>query len=380
MNNTWSIIPSLKPFLQEAWDKSKFTKPTTIQYETVPKILEGMDLIGESPTGTGKTLAYLLPILQKIDPQKKDAQAIILASSRELVMQILEEIRIWSEGSGIDRISLIGGANVKRQLDKLKKKPQIIVGTPGRIVELIQSKKLKVHEVKTLVFDEGDQLFSSEHIKEVDLIIKSTLKDRQIVVFSATLSKGVESKAYERMNSPEVIRINEDVLRGENLEHAYIVCEERDKISTLKKLMNLENFQGLAFSNNTDQIETFSAKLSYQGKSLAVLHGDTTKQERENAIKGFRQGNYPLLLATDVASRGLDIKGLTHVIQLDVPKDMEQYTHRAGRTGRAGKKGTVISIVTSREASILLKLSKKLNINLQEKNFYKGNLNYTTSK
>lgn len=374
MSNTWSILPSLQPFLQEAWEKSNFTNPTTVQEKTVPEILEGKDLIVESPTGTGKTLAYLLPTLHKIDTNKKDVQALILASSRELVMQILEEIRIWSEGSGIERAALIGGANVKRQLDKLKKKPQIIVGTPGRIVELIQSKKLKVHEVNTVIFDEGDQLFSSEHQKEVDQIIKSTLKSKQVFVFSATISEDVETKAKERLTSPITIRIQQDVLRSDNLQHLYIACEEREKITTLKKLMNLESFKGLAFSNNKNQIETFAAKLDYNGVPIGALHSDTTKQERETALKRLREGKYPLILATDVASRGLDIKGLSYVIQLDVPKDEEQYIHRAGRTGRAGGEGIVISIVTGLEENKLLKLGKKLGITLKETKLYKGSL------
>lgn len=374
MSNTWSIISSFQPFLQEAWAKSKFTNPTSIQDKSIVSILEGKDVIAESPTGTGKTLAYLLPALQKIDVEKKEVQILILASTRELVMQILEEIRIWSEGSGIERTAIIGGANVKRQLDKLKEKPQIIVGTPGRVVELIQSKKLKVHEVRTVVFDEGDQLFSCEHQKEVDQIIKSTMKIKQVLVFSATLQEEVEIKAKERMADPLVIRIMGDGVQKENVDHFYIACEEREKLTTLRKLMNIKDMKALAFSNNKNQIEMFAAKLEYNGLALGVLYSEKTKQERETALKRFRDGKYALFLATDVASRGLDIKGLTHVVQLDVPKDEKQYTHRAGRTGRAGQNGVVLSVVTGIEAQRLLKLAKKLDINLKEVRLYKGTL------
>jgi superfamily II DNA/RNA helicase len=374
MSNTWSIIPSFQPFLQEAWAKSKFINPTPIQDKSIVSILEGKDVIAESPTGTGKTLAYLLPALQKIDVEKKDVQILILASTRELVMQILEEIRIWSEGSGIEGTAIIGGANVKRQLDKLKKKPQIIVGTPGRVVELIQLKKLKVHEVRTIVFDEGDQLFSSEHQKEVDKIITSTMKIKQILVFSATLQEEVEKKAKERMTDPLVIRIMGDDVQKGNVDHFYIACEEREKLTTLRKLMNINDMKALAFSNNKNQIEMFAAKLEYNGLALGILYSEKTKQERETALKRFRDGKYPLLFATDVASRGLDIKELTHVVQLDVPKDEMQYTHRAGRTGRAGQRGVVLSVVTGIEAQRLLKLGKKLAINLKEVRLYKGEL------
>jgi len=231
MSNTWSIIQSLQPFLQEAWEKSKFIKPTPIQDKSIVSILEGKDVIAESPTGTGKTLAYLIPALHKIDVENKNVQVLILASSRELVMQILEEIRIWSKGSKIEAAALIGGADIKRQLEKLKKKPHIIVGTPGRVVELVQMKKLKVHEVKTIVFDEGDQLFSDEHQKEVDQIIKSTMKIKQVLVFSATLQEEVEKKAKERMADPLVIRIKDGGIQKENVDHFYIVCEEREKLT-----------------------------------------------------------------------------------------------------------------------------------------------------
>ncbi|MBU9713595.1 DEAD/DEAH box helicase [Evansella tamaricis] len=374
MNSTWSIIQSFQGFLQEGWQKSNFSNPTEIQEKAVPLIFEGKDVIAQSPTGTGKTLAYLLPILTKIDPNRKEAQTLILASSRELVMQILEEVRIWSEGSGIERAALIGGANVKRQLDKLKKKPQVIVGTPGRIVELINMKKLKIHEVKTVVFDEGDQLFSNEHVKAVDQILKATMRDKQVLVFSATVGEEVEEKAKARMNDPEVIKAQVDEKLPASIDHVYIVCEERDKITTLKKLMNTGPYRLLTFSNNINELSSLAAKLEYDGVNVGVLHRDTTKQERETAIQQFRDGKTSLLLATDVASRGLDVKGLTHVVQLEVPKDEEQYIHRAGRTGRAGAEGTVVSIVTEFEVDRLLKIGEKLSITFEKKRLYKGQL------
>ncbi|ADU29029.1 DEAD/DEAH box helicase [Evansella cellulosilytica] len=373
MSHTSSIIHSFQPFLQEAWKKSHFKEVTEIQKQVIPAILEGQDIIAESPTGTGKTLAYLLPTLEKIDVNKKEMQVLIFASSRELVMQILEEIRIWTEGSSIGRAALIGGANVKRQIDKLKKKPQIVVATPGRAVELMQQKKLKVHEVKTVVFDEADQLFSNEHQKQIDHVLKSTLKDRQILVFSATLNELVEEKAKIRMNDAKVVRVKLDE-EANNVEHVYIICEQRDKMTTLRRLINLKGLRALAFSNDIQLLSTYAAKLEYDGMPLGLLHSETTKQEREQALRQFREKRTPLLLATDVASRGLDIKELTHVFQLDVPRDAEQYKHRAGRTGRAGQEGTVISLVTEQEVQKLLQLGKKLSLTMYEKRLYKGEL------
>lgn len=209
MNKTQSlseVLPDLKPFLQTAWDKSSFEKLTAIQLHTVRFIIEGKDIIAESPTGSGKTLAYLLPLLQQIDPTEKNTQIVILASSHELVMQIHQEVQEWSRDSEIGSATLIGGANVKRQIEKLKKKPQIVIGTPGRMNELINQKKLKMHQVKTLVLDEADQLLVPEHISTIEKIVKSTLSERQVLVFSATLPETVQSKAKEIMHSPEVIR------------------------------------------------------------------------------------------------------------------------------------------------------------------------------
>ncbi|UCZ54004.1 DEAD/DEAH box helicase [Bacillus shivajii] len=374
MNSTSPMIQSFTPFLQEAWEKSNFSGPTPVQEQAVPEINEGKDVIVEAPTGSGKTLAYLLPLLNKVDSQKKSAQVVIVAPSKELSMQIADETRKWSEGSDIQIASLVGGANIKRQLDRLKKKPQMIVGTPGRLQELIQMKKLKMHEVKTVVLDEADQLLSHEHVKEMDDIIKGTLKDRQLLVFSATVPKEIEGKAKERMNQASVIRIEQSDDQLKNVAHYYITCERRDKIEQLKKVMNMPNVKALAFANDIDLLLELSSKLEYKGHSVGVLHSEATKQEREAAIKEFRSGKVPVLLSTDVASRGLDIQDLTHVVQLDVPRDEKQYTHRAGRTGRAGRSGTVISIVSGPEEKWLKQHGKNLNVTFEEKRFYKGEL------
>ena len=200
------MLNKLKPFLQEAWVKSGFENTTLIQDAAIPVILEGKDLIAESPTGTGKTLAYLLPLLNNIDPTSQSLQAVVLASSQELVMQVYQEFQKWSEGSGIRGTSIIGGANVKRQLEKLKKRPHMIFATPGRLLELIKQKKVKMHEVKMVVLDEGDQLLIPEHLNTVKDIVKSTLGGRQVALFSATMKAGTEKLAKEITNEPEVLK------------------------------------------------------------------------------------------------------------------------------------------------------------------------------
>jgi superfamily II DNA/RNA helicase len=376
--NDMSELPALindrKPYIQEVWKKSGFGQLTPIQTKAIPVIIEGKDIMAESPTGTGKTLAYLLPLLEKIDPEKKSPQALILASSRELVMQINEEIRIWSEKSGITGAAFIGGANVKRQLDKLKKRPQVIAGTPGRIYELIAQKKLKMHEVKTIVLDEGDQLIIPEHMGTINNIIKTTLKDRQIMVFSATLPEETEKAARGFMNEPEMIKVDKNEKMESKVDHLYFVVERREKSKILEKITRLKDVKALAFLNDIAELSVLHEKLSYKGIEMGVLHGESNKVDREKALRKLRSGKSPMLIATDVAARGLDIKGLTAVVHIDMADNIEQYIHRSGRTGRAGADGTVISIVTEREERELKKMARELELPLTRVTFYGGNI------
>lgn len=374
MNSTWSLLEEAKSFLQEAWKKASYTTPTAIQEKAVPAILDGRDVIAESPTGTGKTLAYLLPVLQRINPESKNVQTLIMASSRELVMQIHQEIQKWSEGSGILGASFIGGANVKRQQEKLKKRPQIIVGTPGRVSELIKQKKIKMHEVKTIVLDEGDQLLQPEHLTDIKNIIKTTLKERQLLLFSATLPEKTEAEARSLMKNPEVIKVSRDESVQSEVDHIYFTAEARDKIDLLQKFSRLDGAKAIAFVKDIGNAAVLAEKLMYKGLPLGVLHGDSTKRERETAIKSFRAGELPMLLATDVAARGLDIEGVTHVIHYDLPETVEQYVHRSGRTGRNGADGTVVSLVTEREERELKQICRGLKVELHKKRFYKGEI------
>ncbi|MBM7650691.1 DEAD/DEAH box helicase [Neobacillus cucumis] len=369
------MLNTLHPFLQEAWQKSGFQAPTSIQESAIPLILEGRDVVAESPTGTGKTLAYLLPLLHKIDSKTPSLQAVVLASSQELVMQVFQEFQKWSEGSGIRGTSIIGGANLKRQLEKLKKRPHIIFATPGRLLELIKQKKVKMHEIKMVVLDEGDQLLIPEHLQTVQQIIKSTMGDRQVVLFSATMKQATEKLAKEMTKDPEVIRIEKDEAASSGeVEHIYFLCEQRDKIKLLEKIARLENSKSLAFINDIGEIQVFKEKLLFKDLSIGILHSDMKKLERQAALKDFRDGKMKMLIATDIAARGLDIQGVSHVVQIDFPKDISQYVHRAGRTGRMGADGTVISLVTEREERELKRFCRELQIPLHKRIFYQGKM------
>ncbi len=365
----------LEPFLQEAWRKSGFETPTSIQTAAIPLILDGKDVIAESPTGTGKTLAYLLPLLDRIDSSSPSLQAVVLASSQELVMQVYQEFQKWSEGSGIRGTSIIGGANVKRQLEKLKKRPQIIFATPGRLLELYKAKKVKMHEVKMIILDEADTLLVPEHRGTVQNIVKATLQDRQVVLFSATLKKETEQLAKEFTKEAEVIRIEKDETISEGkVEHFFFVCEQRDKLKLLEKIARLEGVKALAFVNAIGEVSIAAAKLNFKELSVGLLHSELTKMDREKALRAFRSGKINMLIATDVAARGLDIQGITHVVNIDLPKDLSQYVHRAGRTGRMGASGTILSLVTEREERELKQYCRKLNVPLQKRVFYKGQI------
>ncbi|MGE6257943.1 DEAD/DEAH box helicase [Heyndrickxia sporothermodurans] len=374
MTSNWPFLSNLKPHLLEVWNKEGFKNPTAIQKETGEIILDGKDIIASSPTGTGKTLAYILPLLQKLNEDNKNIQIVILAPSRELVMQILQEVQTWIEGTGIQAASFIGGANVKRQLEKLKKRPQIIVGTPGRVFELIKQKKMKMHEVKAIVLDEGDQLISNEYMQTITGIIKSTLSERQLLLFSATIQEHTIQTAQKLMKQPEIIHVKTSENSGK-VEHIYLVCEEREKIELLSKLSRLEFMKALVFLNDIGRLNVLSEKMKYKGLAVGELHSELKKEARAKAINQLQSGELSLLLTTEVAARGLDISNLPFVIHFDLPENISQYTHRSGRTGRLGSaSGTVLSIVTPREERTLKQFCRELDVPVKQKYLYAGKI------
>ncbi|HEY0827977.1 MAG TPA: DEAD/DEAH box helicase [Bacilli bacterium] len=351
------------------------TEPTPIQEQAIPVIMDGRDVIALSQTGTGKTLAYLLPVLHKIDLRIKGIQAMVIVPTRELGMQILHEAEKLVDGSGVIVQSLIGGTAISRQLEKLRLHPQIVVGTPGRILELIRTRKLKMHHIKSITVDEVDQVFDLGSLKEVEDIIRSAPRDRQIIFLSATIPKAIQTMALRWMKEPINIQVQSAQRTSDTLEHLYIVCEERDKIDTLRRVVRHYNPKSaIVFINQINSVAELVAKLKYAHLSVEALYGEADKQERAAVLNGFREGKFQLLLATDVAARGLDIKGLTHVINFDPPTDADHYLHRAGRTGRMGKSGTAISIITSRETFIMHKFETFLGIQIASKSMVKGQI------
>ncbi|OLP64285.1 DEAD-box ATP-dependent RNA helicase CshB [Bacillus pumilus] len=373
MTETWAFMKEAKSFIQENFEAAGFEKPTAIQEKTAEWIMEKRDVIAESPTGTGKTLAYVLPLLNKIDATIKHPQVLILAPSRELVMQIFDVVQEFKQGSDIKAVSLIGGANIKKQQEKLKKHPNIVVATPGRVQELIKIKKLKMHEVKTVVLDEADQLLVPEHMKTIQAIIKSTLKERQILCFSATLKEETVQLIKDITSEPEVLKIGRSQEEAQKVGHYYLLCDQRDKVKLLQKISRLDNMQALVFVRDITNLSIYAEKLAYHHVDLGVLHSEAKKADRAVILKAFEQREFPLLLATDIAARGIDIDDLPYVIHADLPNE-DGYIHRSGRTGRAGKEGAVISLVTQQEHAMLKKMAKKLNISIEEIVYKQGQL------
>ena len=364
----------LSEALAEAVGKMGFTEPMPIQEQAIPQALTGVNIVGQSATGSGKTLAYLLPALAQIKPDSPALQALVLAPTYELAMQISQQLQQVIQNSGLPlrSMALIGGANIARQIDNLKKKPQIVVGSAGRILELQKKGKLKLQQVKVLVLDEFDRLLDDQNQESVAKVQSCLDKQCQYLLFSATAS----GKALDRaqfLAEPKIIKINERTALQPQLENYYFIVEFRDKIDILRKLTKtLAVKRGLVFVNKIYDVEKTIEKLAHQGITAASLIGSDDKMARKNAVADFAKGKVTLLLATDLAARGLDIPGVDYVFNLDLPENDKVYLHRVGRTGRAGAKGTAISLVDSKEIMKLVTIGKKLSVNFQAKKLLQG--------
>ncbi len=349
------------------------TEPSPVQVECIPAALDGRDVLAQSQTGTGKTLAYLLPLLQNIHADEKSLQGLILAPTQELAMQIVREAEKYGESLGIRVQALIGGAAMKRQLERLKLHPHLVVGTPGRIREVLALRKLKLHTVRTVVVDEVDQMFQLGGTADLEHILRGTLRERQLMFLSATINPEIRALTSREMPEAFEVGIEPEQRTSKSLEHLYFISEERDKIDTLRRIIRHYNpSRSIVFINNTADIAEVEAKLNFVGLDAGALYGDMDKSVRSVTLRNFRDGKIRVLVATDVAARGLDIEDLTLVVNLDPPIDSEHYVHRVGRTGRMGRKGLAVSIITPKEEFIMRKFSKELQIEIGVRGMYGG--------
>lgn len=343
-----------------------FTEPAPVQEKAIPRQLAGGNLVVTAPTGTGKTLAFLAPLFSRLDSRRQEVQAVILAPTYELCLQItgvLEQLA----AAGADSLKaqqLIGGANINRQIEKLKKKPQIIVGSPGRIIELARLKKLKLGEVRVLILDEFDRLLDDQNLAILADLMKllPAVDKLQTLCFSATASP----KALERVSflgEPEHLSVGGRLSMPEGITHYVRQCPFREKIDNIRRLVrSLEVTRGLVFIGRSSNVEWVCKKLAYEGLKIASLVGRQDKQERQSAVAALKSGRVRLLLTTDLAARGLDIPEIDVVFNLDLPDTAAMYLHRVGRTGRAGAEGMVVTLLDPREKEKFQTVARKLNI------------------
>lgn len=355
-------------------EQRKMEQPTPIQAEAIPAMLAGKDILAESPTGSGKTLAYLLPIAAKLVTDTKDIQALVLAPTHELVMQIAREAEQVLATRNLQAMALIGGVDVKRQVEKLKTKPALIVATPGRLKELLEQKKVKIHMVKTVVVDEADRMLDEGFAAPVRDILKRTMRDTQRVFFSATIPAAISQMVESFVQDPLIIRTSAPESKF-GVHHMYLVTEGRGKVDTLRRLLRLVNARSsIVFVNTLEKVEEIVAKLNYHHLECKLLHRDASKEERALTLQRFRSGELPVLIATDVAARGIDIPGIECVVHFDPASDADAYIHRSGRTGRMGAAGLVFSIITPDQRFILEKFAKKANVVIEPKEMSHGAL------
>lgn len=333
-----------------------YENPTEIQEKAIPQVLSSkQDLKAFAQTGTGKTAAFSLPILEQIDANSYDTQAIILSPTRELALQIANNITDFSKHlKGVKTLAVYGGASIEDQVRKLNKGVQIIVGTPGRTVDLINRKQLKLSNLKWLILDEADEMLNMGFKDELDKILAVTPKDKQTLLFSATFPKEVEGIAKAYLKNPIEISAGEKNKGTDQVSHQYYVVSERNRYAALKRIADVNpDIYSIIFCRTRRETQEIADKLISDGYNVDALHGDLSQAQRDSVMEKFRNKTLQILVATDVAARGLDVTDLTHVINHKLPDQIESYTHRSGRTGRAGKEGISIAIVTTREKSKL---------------------------
>jgi superfamily II DNA/RNA helicase len=364
----------LPPALVAALTKESITEPTPIQEQAVPVLLTGTSTYLNSETGTGKTLAYLLPLFCRIDPALEATQVMVIVPTHELAIQIQRQAGLLAQNSGlpIRSVLLIGGTLMQRQIDKLKKKPQVVIGSPGRINELIDLNKLKAQNVKTVVIDEADRLLEGSSLTTMRAILRHVPRERQMIFVSATEQPACTSEAEAL--APGLLRIHAGASQvNSNIEHLYLLCEERDKPDVLRKMIHaLRPERALVFVHRNERAEAIAAKLAHHKIAVADLHGAFDKSERKKAMDDFRSGRVTVMIASDVAARGLDIKGISHIFNVDMPTESKAYLHRVGRTARAGAKGYAVSLMTEQEGRLADRYESELGIQMTEVCLYEG--------
>lgn len=352
-----------KPFILEALNNKGFFEPTEIQERMIPMVLKGESAIGQSQTGTGKTLAYGLPIIEKIEPERQQVQAVITAPTRELASQIYQQILKVTEHADPEQKIMtkmyIGGTDKQRTIEKLKVQPHIVVGTPGRIHDLVNEQALFIHTAKMLVVDEADMMLDMGFIEDVDRVAARMPENLQILVFSATIPEKLKPFLKKYMENPKLIQIEPKRKTAENLDHYLLPSRHRNKKELVHEALLAYNpYLAIVFTNTKKMAEEVAQFLNQKGLKVGRVHGDLTPRERKKMMKQIQDLEYQYIVATDLASRGIDIEGVSHVINYELPTDLDFYIHRVGRTARAGNTGLALTIYTLSDEDALNRLEK----------------------
>lgn len=366
---------NLKDEILSAIGELGYEQPMPVQEKTIPFVLEGdSDLVALAQTGTGKTAAFGLPVLNLIDPSALQVQALVLAPTRELCVQIANDLKNYAKYQPDVRIvPVYGGEDIRVQLRQLDRVPQIVVATPGRLIDLIERGKVELGAVRYLVLDEADEMLNMGFKEDIETILEKTPEDRRTFLFSATMPKEIAAIARQYMKNFEEITVGTKNAGSENVEHIYYVCQAKQRYEVLKRIADLNpDIYGIVFCRTRQETKEVAEKLMNDGYNADALHGDLSQAQRDTVMQKFRIRHVQLLVATDVAARGLDVSDLTHVINYNLPDDVEVYTHRSGRTGRAGKKGISVSIIHTKEKFKIKQLEKTLKKTFEKRSIPNG--------
>lgn len=327
-----------------------FDEATPIQSATIPTALEGKDIIGQAQTGTGKTGAFGVPLINRINVEEGHVQALILAPTRELANQVAESLVSFGKHKGVRTVVVYGGQDMRKQITDLKRKPHVVVATPGRLMDHMRRKTIRLNEVEMVVLDEADEMLNMGFIEDIETILKEVPNERQTLLFSATMPKRIEKLAQTFMKNPQVIAVKSTEVTMENIEQQYIEVHEKEKFDVLSRLIDIHTPElAIVFGRTKRRVDELAEALIKRGYRAEGIHGDLNQAKRDSVLRKFKSGLIEVLVATDVAARGLDISGVTHVYNFDLPQDPESYVHRIGRTGRAGKSGVAVTFATPRE-------------------------------
>lgn len=344
----------LSPTMMKSIKRMGFEEATPIQSQTIPLSLDNKDIIGQAQTGTGKTAAFGIPLIEKIETASGHIQGIVVAPTRELAIQVSEELYKIGFGKKVRVLAIYGGQDINRQIRALGKSPHIIVGTPGRLLDHINRKTMRLENVHTAILDEADEMLNMGFIEDIEAILGQIPSERQTLLFSATMPAPIQKIAETFMKNPQVVRVKTKEVTVSSIEQFYVEVQERNKFDVLTRLLDIQSPElAIVFGRTKRRVDELAEALNLRGYNAEGIHGDLSQAKRMSVLRKFKEGSIDVLVATDVAARGLDISGVTHVYNFDIPQDPESYVHRIGRTGRAGKAGVALTFVTPREKSYL---------------------------